>query len=99
NKISMRAQEGMEKFANETGGTFFLPAFAPTESKDAMQNAANVKKNEATLDRIFKQLASDLRAQYLVQYYSETEYPENKFVKLNVGLSPNPSYRVRARQG
>ena len=56
----MRAQAGMERFANETGGTFFLPAFAPTGTKDALQNASNMKKNEATLDRIFKQLASDL---------------------------------------
>lgn len=98
NKISMRAQAGMEKFANETGGTFFLPVFASTETKDALQNSANMKKNEATLDRIFKQLASDLRAQYLVQYYSETEYPDNKFVKVNVGLNPSGP-KVRARQG
>lgn len=99
NKISMRAQSGMEKFAKETGGTFFLPHFEPTETKDAMQNSANMKKNEATLDRIFKQLASDLRAQYLVQYYSEAEYPANKFVKVNVELSPPGSSRIRARQG
>ena len=99
NKISMRAQTGMEKFANETGGTFFLPSFAPTTSKDELQNASNMKKNEATLDRIFKQLANDLRAQYLVQYYSESDFPANKFVKLSVGLQNPASHRVRARQG
>lgn len=99
NKISMRAQTGMEKFANETGGTFFLPAFAPTDTKDALQNSSNVKKNEATLDRIFKQLANDLRAQYLIQYYSEADFPTNKFVKLDVGLTPAGNSRVRARQG
>ncbi|MGD9562115.1 MAG: VWA domain-containing protein [Pyrinomonadaceae bacterium] len=100
NKISTRAQAGMEKFANETGGTFFLPKFAPTTTKDALQNSSNVAKNEATLDRIFKQLASDLRAQYLIQYYSETDFPENKFVKLDVGLQQvPPNTRVRARQG
>ena len=99
NKISMRAQVGMEKFANETGGTFFLPAFAPTSTKDPLQNASNQKKNEATLDRIFKQLASDLRAQYLIQYYSESDFPQNKFVKLSVNLQNQPGHRVRARQG
>ena len=99
NKISMRAQTGMEKFANETGGTFFLPAFAPTTTKDELQNASNVRKNEATLDRIFKQLANDLRAQYLIQYYSETDFPVNKFVKLTVGLQNPAGHRVRARQG
>jgi VWFA-related protein len=99
NKISMRAQVGMEKFANETGGTFFLPAFAPTNTKDALQNTSNMKKNEATLDRIFKQLANDLRAQYLIQYYSDSEFPVNKFVKLSVNLQNQPNHRVRARQG
>ncbi len=99
NKISMRAQAGMEKFANETGGTFFLPAFAPTTSKDPLQNASNMKRNEATLDLIFKQLANDLRAQYLIQYYSESDFPTNRFVKLSVGLQNQPAHRVRARQG
>jgi Ca-activated chloride channel family protein len=99
NKISMRAQTGMEKFANETGGTFFLPAFAPTSTKDPLLNAGNQKRNEATLDRIFKQLASDLRAQYLVQYYSESDYPANKFVKLSVALQNPAGTRIRSRQG
>lgn len=99
NKISMRAQVGMEKFANETGGTFFLPSFLPTATKDTLQNASNMRKNEATLDRIFKQLANDLRAQYLIQYYSESEYPVNKFVKLSVDLQNPAGRRVRARQG
>src|SRR5687768_15383748 len=99
NKISMRAQTGMEKFANETGGTFFLPAFVPTTTKDPLQNASNMKKNEATLDRIFKQLANDLRSQYLIQYYSESEFPQNKFVKLSVDLTSAAGRRVRARQG
>jgi len=99
NKISMRAQTGMEKFANETGGTFFLPAFVPTTTKYLHQNASNMKKNEATLDRIFKQLANDLRSQYLIQYYSESEFPLNKFVKLSVDLRNPSDRRVRARQG
>lgn len=99
NKISKRAQTGMEKFANETGGTFFLPSFAPTNTKDALQNSSNSRKNEATLDRIFKQLANDLRAQYLIQYYSETQYPMNKFVKLSVDLQNPAGRKVRARQG
>lgn len=99
NKISMRAQTGMEKFANETGGTFFLPAFVPTTTKDPLMNASNMKKNEAMLDRIFKQLANDLRAQYLIQYYSDSEFPADKFVKLSVDLKNQPGRRVRARQG
>ena len=99
NKISLRAQTGMEKFANETGGTFFLPSFFPTGTPDQLQNSGNMKKNEATLDRIFKQLANDLRAQYLVQYYSESDFPANKFVKLSVSLQNPANNKIRARQG
>jgi len=99
NKISVRAQTGMEKFANETGGTFFLPSFGPTGTKDKLQNSANLRKNEAMLDRIFKQLANELRAQYLVQYYSESDFPKNKLVKLAVALQNPASNRIRARQG
>jgi Ca-activated chloride channel family protein len=98
-KISVRAQGGMERFAAETGGTAFLPKFAPTDTKDTLQNTSNIRKNQATLDQIFRQLASELRAQYLIQYYPETDYPSGRFVKLDVGLA-NPSRgRVRAREG
>jgi Ca-activated chloride channel family protein len=99
NKVSIRAQVGLEKFANETGGTAFLPAFQPTATTDQFQNASNAKKNAAVLDKIFKQLANELRAQYLVQYYSEAEFPSNKYVKLSVGVKNGAAYRVRARQG
>jgi hypothetical protein len=50
------------------------------------------------LDRIFTQLANELRAQYLVQYYSEAEFPNNKYVKLDVAVD-RPGTKVRARQG
>ncbi|MEP7149944.1 MAG: hypothetical protein ABI857_13775, partial [Acidobacteriota bacterium] len=99
NKISMRAQTGMEKFANETGGTFFLPNFAPTNTKDSLQNSSNMRRNESMLNRIFKQLANELRAQYLVQYYSESDFPANKFVKLSVVLQIPANNKVRSRQG
>jgi Ca-activated chloride channel family protein len=99
NKISQRAQTGMQAFADETGGTAFLPNFQPLDTKDALQNSGNAKKNEATLEQIFRQLANELRAQYLVQYYSETEYPNNKFVKLDISLQAPAGRRVRARQG
>jgi Ca-activated chloride channel homolog len=99
NKISKRAQLGMARFADDTGGTAFLPKFVSTNMKDPLQNPANVRRNEETLDRIFRQLASELRAQYLIQYYSESEFPLNKYVKLDVGLPSRGTARVRARQG
>ena len=100
NRISMRAHLGMQKFADETGGTSFLPAFLPTGGKDAAMNASNDRKNQALLDKIFKQLANELRAQYLIQYYSEGEYPNNKYVKLDVGLKNTAGGNsIKARQG
>lgn len=99
NKMAVFGQENMQKFADDTGGAAFLPKFQPVELPDQMQNSVNIRKNTETLERIFKQIANELRAQYLVQYYSETEYPGGKFVKLDVGLAAPGSHRVRARQG
>jgi len=98
NQISRFGQENMQRFADQTGGTAFLPKFLPIDTKDELQNNSNARKNSATLEQIFRQLANELRAQYLVQYYSESEFPMNKYVKLDVGVN-KPSTRVRARQG
>lgn len=99
NKISVYGQGNMQKFADETGGTAFLPKFLPSDTKDSYQNTANMRKNTDMLDRIFRQLANELRSQYLVQYYSDAEFPLNKYVKLDVGLNGRPEARLRARQG
>ena len=99
NTISRRAQTGMAKFAGETGGTAFLPRFLTTNMKDPLQNAGNARRNEETLERIFRQLAGELRAQYLIQYYSEAEYPQNRFVKLKIDVAQRNGLRVRSRDG
>jgi len=99
NQISVFGEENMQTFANETGGTAFLPKFAPVDTKDNYQNESNIRKNQQVLDRIFGELASELRAQYLIQYYPEGEYANGRFVKLSVTLA-NPSRgKVRAREG
>lgn len=99
NQMSVFGQENMQMFATGTGGTAFLPKFAPVDTKDQLQNASNMRKNQATLELIFRQLASELRAQYLIQYYPETEYPTGRFVKLDVSLTNPAGRKVRARQG
>ncbi len=99
NKISSRAQTAMQTFSDQTGGTAFLPAFQSVNLKDNLLNSYNAKFNQETLTRIFRQLANELQAQYLVQYYSESDFPNDKFVKLNVGLQNANKLRVRARQG
>ncbi len=101
NQISKFGQENMEKFATETGGTAFLPKFLPIDLKSNYENEANLKENTKTLERIFHQLASELQSQYLIQYYSDNESPENTFVKINVELNMNlpQGVRLRSREG
>lgn len=99
NQMSVYGQENMRGFADETGGTAFLPKLLPTDTKSELQNTGNIRKNAETLEKIFRQLANELRAQYLIQYYSESEFPLNKYVKLNIGMQNQNNLRVRARQG
>jgi VWFA-related protein len=99
NKMSVFGQQNMQKFADQTGGTAFLPKFQPIDLKDQMQNSSNTRRNQETLTKIFRQLANELQAQYLVQYYSAADFPANKYVKLDVGLTNPQQFRVRARQG
>ncbi|MDQ3712276.1 MAG: VWA domain-containing protein [Acidobacteriota bacterium] len=98
-KISQFGQSNLQKFADQTGGTAFLPKFLPIDSKDKLQNSSNIRKNQEILTKIFRQLANELQAQYLVQYYSDANFPTNKYVKLDVGITNPNQYRVRARQG
>lgn len=99
NKMSVFGQENMQKFAEDTGGTAFLPKFLPIDTKDVYQNSTNTRKNTEMLDLIFRQLANELRSQYLIQYYSDSEFPNNKFVKLDVRIPARNTVRIRARQG
>jgi VWFA-related protein len=101
NQMSKFGQENMERFANETGGTAFLPKFLPIDLKSNYENNANLKQNTQTLETIFRQLASELQSQYLIQYYSESEYPEGTFVDIDVKVNLNlpQGVKVRARQG
>jgi len=99
NKMAQFGQSNLDKFAVQTGGTAFLPKFQPVGSKDNLQNSYNMKKNQETLTTIFRQLANELRAQYLVQYYSEADFPVNRYVNLKVGLNAPQTYKVRAREG
>jgi VWFA-related protein len=99
NKMAQFGQSNLEKFAVQTGGTAFLPKFQPVGLKDNLQNSYNMKQNQEMLTTIFRQLANELRAQYLVQYYSEADFAVNQFVNLKVGLSNPRNLKVRAREG
>jgi Ca-activated chloride channel family protein len=94
NVASQRAQNGLQMFADETGGTAFLPQFITEKNASSFE-----QQNVAILERIFRQISAELRAQYLLQYYSDTDFPTGRYVKLRVGLNNRPALRVRARQG
>ena len=99
NQISVYGQENMQKFANETGGTAFLPKFQPIDTKDNYQNENSIRHNNEMLNQIFRQLSNELRSQYLIQYYSDAEYPVNKFVNLTLSLPTRAGAKIRSRQG
>jgi Ca-activated chloride channel homolog len=81
NVISQRAQDGMARLANATGGSSFVP--------DRLED----------LDGVFRQIAAELRSQYLLQYYSNDQTQNANFRRINVAVTTRPALRVRARQG
>jgi len=101
NKISQYGQDNMQRFADETGGTAFLPKFLPIDLKSNYENNSNLKQNSDTLSRIFSHLKNELQAQYLVQYYSNNDFPANKYVNVETGvnLSLPQGLNIRSRKG
>ena len=99
NTISTFGQSNLQRFADDTGGTAFLPKLLPIASKDDLQNSYNTKRNEEMLAKIFRQLTNELQSQYLIQYYSDSDFPLNRYVKLNINLQNPQNFRIRARQG
>lgn len=81
NVISQRAQDGMSKLAEATGGTAFVP--------EALEDLGDV----------FRQIAAELRSQYLLQYYSNSQAPPGKYLGIKVRVPARADLRVRARQG
>ncbi len=51
------------------------------------------------LEAVFRQIADELQAQYLLGYYSTDERADGGFRQISVRLPKRPDLRVRARQG
>ena len=76
-----------------------------TRAQTAMQSIAEstggnafVPDGEQNLERVFNEIAAELRGQYLLQYYSNSQTgPEFRSIK--VSIPARPELRVRARQG
>ncbi len=101
NTISQFGQSNMLRFANETGGAAFLPNFLPVKLPSEFASENNKQKNIQMLKKIFDALRNELQAQYLVQYYSDGEYPARKFVPVDVKVNLNlpQGLKVRSRKG
>lgn len=92
-------QSNLDRFAAETGGSSHVPKFEPVNLREPVQNEYNGRKNQEMLGSIFRKIADDLRSRYLLQYYSDGEFPRGRFVELKVGLRRNSRDRVRSRGG
>ncbi|MBC7797800.1 MAG: VWA domain-containing protein [Pyrinomonadaceae bacterium] len=91
---------------NPTGDSYKLNRIS-TRAQNALKTLSDetggtafLPKNDGTnLEQIFQQIASELRAQYLLQYYSDANFQTGKYVKLDVNLANRANLKVRARQG
>ena len=55
--------------------------------------------SEKDLEKVFSEVAAELRGQYLIQYYSNSQATGSQFRRIAVTLPAKPELRVRARQG
>jgi len=60
---------------------------------------AFVPDKTADLEAVFRQIADELQAQYLLGYYSTDERADGGFRKIKVQVPKRPDLRIRARQG
>jgi Ca-activated chloride channel homolog len=77
-----------------------------TRAQSAMESIAEstggtafVPDSENDLERVFNEVGAELRGQYLLQYYSNSQTQGVQFRRIAVGLTTHPELRVRARQG
>ncbi|MDQ2922433.1 MAG: VWA domain-containing protein [Acidobacteriota bacterium] len=77
-----------------------------TRSQNTMQAIAEstggnayVPDGEKDLEKVFAEVAAELRGQYLLQYYSNSQTPGVQFRRIVVAVPSRAEVRVRARQG
>jgi len=61
--------------------------------------SAFVSDENSDMDEIFGRIATELRAQYLLSYYSSNPRLDGKFRRIKVSVPTRPGMRVRSRQG
>jgi VWFA-related protein len=65
----------------------------------ATGGTAFVPDSDADLERVFRQVAAELRGQYLLQYYGDSDAPATQYRRIQVSVPARTDLRVRARQG
>jgi Ca-activated chloride channel homolog len=60
---------------------------------------AFVPDSDVDLERVFRQVAAELRGQYLLQYYGDSTAPSGQFRRITVAVPARNDVRVRARHG
>ncbi len=77
-----------------------------TRAQNGMQNlaiatggTAFVPEKTENLEAVFDRIASELRSQYLLQYYSNNKSGGASFRRINVSTPAQPQLHVRAREG
>jgi Ca-activated chloride channel family protein len=65
----------------------------------ATGGAAFVPASEADLNGIFQRIGSEIRSQYLLQYYSNSQSAGRAFRHIAVSAPAQPQLHVRAREG
>ncbi|HUE82308.1 MAG TPA: VWA domain-containing protein [Pyrinomonadaceae bacterium] len=99
-------QADISFYSINPGGTSVRLNEISQRAQTAMQSIAEatggtafVPNSEKDLERVFSEIASELRGQYLLQYYSNSESPAGQFRRIKVSTPTRQELRVRARQG
>ncbi|HSE97631.1 MAG TPA: VWA domain-containing protein [Blastocatellia bacterium] len=77
----------LKAMSEDTGGRAFFP---PIQE--------DLKKEARDLDEIYRRIAAEVRAQYVLTYYSKNEASANSFRSIRVEVK-RPGLQVRARRG
>ncbi|PWT82221.1 MAG: hypothetical protein C5B44_02575 [Acidobacteria bacterium] len=90
---------------NPSGNTMYLNVLTK-RGQDGMQAIAEttggtafVPESVDDLNTVFDRIASELRAQYLLQYYSNSQTGGTQFRRIAVNVPTRPQVKIRARQG
>ncbi len=65
----------------------------------ATGGAAFIPRTDSDLPDVFRRIASEIRSQYLIQYYSNNQSSDRAYRRIVVTAPVRPQLRVRAREG